>query len=1062
MLSLTRRLGFCGLLLYFGALPLAAQSSLHFQAKQFKGLQWRQIGPFRGGRVLAVTGVPGHPRTFYFGAVSGGVWKTTDAGISWQPLFQHQKVSSIGAIAVAPSDPNVVYVGTGESCPRGDLSFGDGMYKSVDGGKTWKHIGLNDTRHIAAIIVDPQNPDRVFVAALGHVFGPNSERGIYRSLDGGKTWQRVLYKDDNTGGDDVVFDPQNPHILFAALWQVRRTPWGFSSGGPGSGLYKSLDGGDTWQPVSGHGFPAGVLGKIGVAVAANGERVYAQIEAKKGGFYVSNDQGKHWTRVNANHNLRQRAWYFTHVIADPRNTNTVYVLNTSVMRSTDGGRNFTPMPVPHGDNHGLWIAPRHTARMIAGNDGGAAVSLDGGKTWSSQNNQPTAQFYHVATDNRFHYYLYGAQQDNSTVAIPSRTDHGVITRADWYDVGGGESGFVVPDPSNPQIVYAGSYDGLITRYNHANGQEQDVTPWPDNPMGAGASKLKYRFQWTAPIMISPFPPHALYFGAQVLFRSIDGGQNWQVISPDLTRNDKSKQHSAGGPITQDNTSVEYYDTLFAVAESPLKQGEIWAGSDDGLIHLTRNRGKSWANVTPSQLPAWTKISQIAPSPFSPAVAYIAANRRKLGDLRPMLYKTTNYGNSWEEIDAGLPADAVTHSICADPVRRGLLFAGTEIGVFASFDDGEHWSPLQLNLPTAPVRDLLVHGNDLVAATHGRAFWILDNITPLRQLQQSDLNSFAWLYAPAVAYRQRGGGFFMRHYAAMGVNPPAGAVIDYQLKGKPKTAITLAIYDSHGQPIDNYVSKNKKGPAGRGGFFFGGGAPALPAKPGLNRFVWNLRYPAPKRIPGEVTWGFPQGAWVLPGNYQVKLTAAGKTFTAPLEVRLDPRVHATPAQLAQQLALMQQINRQVAAAHAAVIHMQSLQRQLSMLNQRLAGDAGAKPVAKDAQALSKQLGQVIAAIAQLKSKSGEDALNYRIKLDAKLENLAGTVESADTAPTAASYAVYRRLSGELGTQLAVMHQLENRNLAQLNRQIAHDHIPMIGLPARKSKGRHLRPAASGKR
>ncbi|MGH8275899.1 MAG: WD40/YVTN/BNR-like repeat-containing protein, partial [Steroidobacteraceae bacterium] len=671
----------------------------------FSGMKWRQIGPFRGGRVLAVSGVPGDPATWYFGAAAGGVWKSTNAGNTWQPIFDGQKIASIGAIAVADSDHNILYVGTGEACPRGDITYGDGVYKSLDAGKTWQHVGLTDTRHIGAIIVDPENPDIAFVAALGHVFGPNEERGIFRTGDGGKTWQRVLFRDRDTGGIDVVFDPHNPNTLFASLWQMRRQPWKFSSGGPGSGLYRSTDGGHGWRQIVGHGLPGGPLGRIGVSVSgADGKRVYAAIEAKEGGIFRSDDGGDSWTRINPDHRFRQRAWYYSHIFADPDAVDTVYVLNTGAFRSTDGGKSFQLLPAPHGDYHALWIDPRDPRRLINGNDGGATLSLDGGTTWTREDNQPTAQFYHVAVDNHWPYRVYGAQQDNSTIAIASRDDEGVIGRQDWYPVGGGESGYIAPDPRDPDIVYANADSGQMTRYDHRTGNLRDVSMYPLDVSGNAAESLQYRIQWTEPVFVSRHDSNVLYTAAQFVLKSTDQGRSWKRISGDLTRNDKSKQHPSGGPITLDITSVEYYDTVFALAESPLQKGLLWAGSDDGLIHVTRDDGRTWQNVTPTDMPEWSMVSIIEPSPHDAKAAYAAIDRHKLDDLKPLIYKTHDGGRTWTRIVAGIPDGAYVRSVREDPKRKGLLYAGTELGVYLSFDDGEHWQPLQLNLPVTPVHD----------------------------------------------------------------------------------------------------------------------------------------------------------------------------------------------------------------------------------------------------------------------------------------------------------------------------------------------------------------------
>src|SRR5712692_1413456 len=739
----------------------------------FKGMKYRPIGPFRGGRSLTAAGIPGDPNIYYFGATGGGVWKSTDGATTWTSVFDKQGTSSIGSVAVSESDPNTIYVGTGEACIRGNISHGDGVYKSVDGGKTWKNVGLRDTRAIGKVIVNPKNPDIVFVAALGHPFGPNTERGIFRTSDGGKNWERVLFKDENTGGIDIAFDPHNANILFASLWQARRMPWHLSSGGPGSGLYRSNDGGTTWKQLQEHGLPKGPYGRIGVAVAANSERAYALIEAKEGGLYRSDDGGETWQLVNGNHSFTQRAWYYMHVIADPQDPNTAYILNVDFYRSTDGGRTFNKVKVPHGDNHGLWIDPKNPRRMIASNDGGATVTLDGGKTWTLQENQPTAQFYHVTTDTRTPYYVYGAQQDNSTIAIASRSDEGAISRADWYSVGGGEAGYIAPYPPDPNIVYAGDYEGNLTRFDKRTGQIRNIAVLPELSDGHGAANLEHRFQWTAPILISPHDPNTLYYGGERVFKTTDGGVHWEAISPDLTRNDKSKQQASGGTITIDDTGTEYYDTVFAAAESPITKGLIWVGTDDGLVHITRDGGKSWTNVTPKDLPEWSRISQIDASPHDAGTVYVAAERHQFDDLRTYAYKTSDYGKTWKKVTRGIPDTTFVRAVREDPKKRGLLYAGTETGVYVSFNDGADWRRLQLNLPTTPIHDLVVKNDDLVLATHGRSFWILDDVTPLRQFSDQVANTDVYLYKPATAYRVHTGEVPPRALFT-GQNPPAGA------------------------------------------------------------------------------------------------------------------------------------------------------------------------------------------------------------------------------------------------------------------------------------------------
>jgi photosystem II stability/assembly factor-like uncharacterized protein len=1074
-----------GIGLALGALGLVqaarAADAPKAEASPFEGLKWRLVGPFRGGRVLAVTGVRSQPDVFYFGGVAGGVWKSVDDGHSWEPLTDKEPIVSIGSIALSDADPNVIYVGTGEGCPRGDVTYGNGVWKSLDGGKTWVHLGLEDTQTIPKVIVNPRDPNEVFVAALGHIYGPNADRGVYKSTDGGKTWKKVLYKDDKTGAVDITFDPSNPHVLFAALWEMNRTPYSLTSGGPGSGLYKSTDDGETWKQLEGHGLPKGVWGRVGVTVSgADSNRVYALIEAAEGGLYRSDDGGDTWNRVNEEHRFTQRAWYFTHIFADPKSVDTLYILNTGMYRSTDGGRSFNFVRAPHGDNHGLWINPDNPGRMINGNDGGATVSIDGGKTWSTLDNQPTAQFYHVIADNRYPYYIYGAQQDNSTVGIASAGEEGGIGAADWYDVGGGESGYIAPYPPDPDIIYAGSYDGLITRYNRHTWQEEDVNPWPDNPMGSGAADLKYRFQWTFPIVISPHDPNEIYAGAQVVFRSTDQGQNWTVISPDLTRNDKAKQQSSGGPITKDNTSIEYYDTVFTIAESPVQKDLIWAGSDDGLVHLTRDGGKNWADVTPKEMQEWSMISLIEASPHDAATAYVAVDRHRLDDHRPYIYKTHDYGKTWTLITTGLPDNAYVHAVREDPITKGMLYAGTEAGVEYSRDDGAHWQSLQLNLPKSPVHDLIVKNDDLVVATHGRAFWILDHLSSIRQFAPEVADSAAHLFQPDPAYTPGiGGGFFLGG-GDRGQNPPGGAVIDYYLKsppeegpkaegkreapkadgeseapkadekGKPpeKKGVKIEILNSKGEVIRQYPPKHREGGEGPPEFAafrrtFG----TPPAKKGVNRFEWDLHYEPATQVPGSAHWGGSgEGPEALPGHYQVKLTYEGQSYTAPLEVKLDPRIKEPEAGLQKRFDLALKIRDRVSEDHDAVNQMRSLHSQIADLKKRLGGDAKAKDLIAAADALDKKMTPVEEKLMQTKSKSGEDALNFPVMLDDKLMALGSTVQSADGAPTAQSYAVFDMLSSQLDTELAAWRDIREKDLAKLNETARKANIPVIGLAA----------------
>jgi photosystem II stability/assembly factor-like uncharacterized protein len=1014
------------------------------------GMKWRQIGPFRGGRVVAVSGVPGDPATWYFGGVGGGVWKSTDVGASWKPVFDGQKISSIGAIAVADSDHNVVYVGTGEACPRGNISYGDGLYKSVDAGLTWKNMGLRDTRHIGAVIVHPKNPDIVLVAALGHAFGPNEERGVFRSADGGANWTKVLYKDRDTGAIDVAFDPDNPNIVYASLWQMRRQPWNFSSGGPGSGLYKSADAGITWKRLDGHGLPEGILGRIGVSVAGGGSgRVYALIEASEGGLFRSDDEGGTWTRVNDDHRFRQRAWYFTHVFADPATADVVYVLNTGAFRSTDGGKSFALMPAPHGDHHALWIDPKDPRRLINGSDGGASISVDGGKAWTAPYNQPTAQFYHVAVDNAWPYRVYGAQQDNSTVAIASRDDVGVIGRQNWFPVGGGESGFIAPDPKDPEIIYANSDSGQMTRYDHRTNNFRDVSVYPLDVSGNGAANLQFRLQWTEPLFVSLYDSNVLYTAAQFVLRSPDQGRNWKAISPDLTRNDKSKQQPSGGPITLDITSVEYYDTVFALAESPRQQGLLWAGTDDGLIHVTRDDGQTWADVTPKDMPAWSMVSLIDPSPHDAATAFAAVDRHKLDDLKPLIYRTHDFGKTWTRIVSGIPDGAYVHAVREDPQRKGLLYAGTELGVFFSADDGAHWQTLQLNLPTTPVHDLLVKDNDLVAATHGRSFWILDDLSPLRQAADGlPLEDFH-LFRPARAVKLHFPGEVERRLP-VGDNPPSGAVIDYYLKSKPADAeeITLEILGADGKLVRRLSNHRPADSSEQPAEWTDREQPAdtIPDAAGGNRFTWDLRRDDPEKIPGAFySDDGPRGPLVTPGHYQVRLTVRGKSQAAPLEVIQDPRLvgRISDQEVSELADLSMRTWTDIDALHKTVNQIRETRAKLQTIIKWSAGNPAAKPVIDAANEFNAKMLPIEARLLQVKMAASEDNLRYPNMLNEQYDTFAATLDTEDFGPTESQRQVYAYLHGELSGELAKWRTLANRDLPALQVLMRDHGVPSIG-------------------
>jgi photosystem II stability/assembly factor-like uncharacterized protein len=1021
--------------------------------KLFNGMKYRMIGPFRGGRSLTAAGIPGDPTTYYFGATGGGVWKSTDGAMTWSPVFDKEGSGDIGSLAVSSSDHNTIYVGTGEACIRGNIAQGDGVYKSLDGGKTWKNIGLHDTRAIGKLIINPSNPDIVFVAALGHPYGPNTERGIFRTTDGGKSWEKVLYKDENTGGIDVAFDPHNPNILFAALWQARRTSWTLSSGGPGSGIYRSNDGGTTWKRLEEHGLPKGPYGRIGIAVAANSDRVYALIEAHNpdGGLYRSDDGGETWDFVNPSHSLWQRPWYYMHIFADPRDENVVYIMDVETYKSTDGGHLFDRVRVPHGDNHGLWIDPKDTQRMIAANDGGVTVTLDGGKNWTLEDNQPTAQFYHVITDTATPYRVYGSQQDSGTVAIASRSDDGAIDRTDWYDVGGGEAGYIAPYPPDPNIVYAADYQGNITRFDKRIGQVKSITEQPELSDAWGAANLEHRFQWTAPVVISPHDPNILYHGSERLFKTTDGGVHWEAISPDLTRNDKSKQHVSGGEITLDDSGTEYYDTIFTVAESPITKGLIWVGTDDGLVQITRDAGKDWSNVTPKDLPEWGRVSLIEASPHDPGTAYVAVDRHQSDDLKPYIYKTSDYGHSWTKLVNGIPDGSFVRAVREDPKKRGLLYAATENGVYVSFNDGAEWKSLRLNLPTTPVHDLVVKDNDLVVATHGRAFWILDDISPLRQFNDDVMKKDVHLYTPDAAYRIQAGESGEHHPSKRtGLNPPAGAVIYYYLKDVPKagTETKLEILDSSGKVIRQYSSVETEpldeplGPDDK--------KPEKEIKPdaGLNRFVWDLRYEEAHRVPGYYLWeynGGAKGPVAAPGQYQVRLTVGTDTQVAPLELKLDPRVKVSQADLAQQFNLLSQIHEELNRVYDAVNQIQDVRSQVAGLKRRLPVNASAKAISTSADELEKKLVAVRDQMVNLTISANEDSLAYPPQIDAKLAYLAMDVSSADSAPTEAEQIEFEKLKRQSGELLSRWNDLQHHELAAFQKLTAEGSLSTVVVP-----------------
>jgi photosystem II stability/assembly factor-like uncharacterized protein len=1056
-------------------LDLLAQSgATSYDSTAFAALKWREIGPFRGGRSVAVAGSPARPYEYYFGTTGGGVFKTVDGGMTWSPVTDNYFGGSIGWIDVSNSNPDIVYVGTGEYPIRGNVSLGDGVFKSTDAGKTWKSVGLGDSHQISRVRIHPTDPNTVYVAAMGHVWGPNRQRGIFKTTDGGATWRNVLFRNDSTGASELALDPSNPSVMYAGLWQANRTPWKLVSGGAGSGLFKSTDAGEHWTEITRNaGLPSGILGNIGITVSgAKPSRVWALIEADSGGVFRSDDGGATWTRTNSDRRLRQRAWYYTRIIADPKDSNTVYALNTGMYRSTDGGKTCRAIAVPHGDNHDLWIASNDPQRMINANDGGANVSFNGGKTWTEQD-QATAQFYHVVTTNHFPYRVCGAQQDNSTMCGPSRADGG-IDISSWYDVGGGESGYIAVRPDSPNVVYAGSYGGYLTRFDENTRFMRNVNPWPDNPMGHDAADARYRFQWTFPIVISPHDPKTLYVGSSVVFKSTNNGQSFTAISPDLTRHDPTTLGPSGGPITKDQTSVEYYATVFTIAESPKQRGVIWAGSDDGFVHVTRDAGKTWTNVTPPGLPHFARVSIIEASPASAATAYVAANNYKMDDLHPYIYRTTDFGKTWTLIVTGIPATEFVRAVREDPVRPGLLFAATERGVWVSFNDGANWQSLKKNLPIVPVHDLAIKEGDLIAATHGRSFWILDDLSALRQMNPSITIAKAHLFKPRDVFRadfSGGGGTGAAGGHPSGQNPPNGAVVYYWLKDKGQT-VTLEFLDSRGGVVRKYTSlqdsgvrvdslrtdsirRNREDSLRRAGVNPDSAKrtetrseetpaeegprrapppPRVANKAGLNMFTWNLYYPEATSFENMIFWAAgTQGPMALPGKYSVRMTVDGvpaqaQTFT----LVKDPRSKASQADLIEQFNFLTKIRDRVSEANNAVRTIRNLRSQLAARRKSLS-DAQRSELDASSATMMSRLSAIEAEIYQVKNQSGQDPLNYPIRLNNKIAALAGVVASTDAKPTDQSYTVFNDLSAQLEKQLVAMKS-ELNSLAAVNAKL----------------------------
>ena len=1039
--------------------------------KLIQSLRWREVGPHRGGRVVAVTGHPSETGTFYFGACAGGVWKTTNGGSHWQNISDRFfNTAAVGAINVPVADPNVIYVGTGETEIRSNVSHGDGVYKSIDNGRTWTNMGLKDTRHIGDIEVHPTNADLVYVAALGHAWGPNEERGVYRSKDGGASWEKILYKSDRAGCHDISLDASNPRVIFAAMWQAQRHPHTLESGGEDSGLWRSMDGGDTWEDITrSSGLPEeGVLGKIGVAVSpAKAGRVWALIEAEDGGLFRSDDYGDTWTKLTDNGDLRRRPWYYMHIFADPSDANTVWVLNLNCWKSTDGGKTFEQVTTPHGDNHGLWIDPRDSNRLIEGNDGGACVSFDGGQHWSTILNQPTAQFYHVTTDNETPYNIYGSQQDNWAMRVPSIGHEGAITWADYVEPGGGESGYIAVSPKAPHRVFGGGIGtglghGRMIAWNPASGHKRNVTVWPEvHGFGAGAEDLKYRFQWTFPIHFSPHNPDVLYACSNHVHKSTDEGETWEVISPDLTTNNPELLGPSGGPITHDNSGAEIHCTIFAFAESPVEAGVIWTGSDDGLVHISRDGGKSWNNVTPSDLPQPAMVSIIEASPHDAGTAYVTATRYKVDDVAPYIYKTTDYGETWKLVTDGIPADDFTRVVREDPNRKDLLYCGTEVGLHISFDGGESWQPFQSNLPVVPVYDLTIKGTDLIAATHGRAFWALDDLSPLYQVEPGMEAKDVVLFTPRDATRIRvygrafgrtanvtnykmtgpvtvaylatesASGAPEETFLDAGTNPAEGVYIHYYLKNKPEGDMSLEILDSEGNVLRTYSSsKDDK--------------PRLIAEPGTHRLIWDLRgeKPTPMKSGGPAT-GFAAmmdaalAPRVAPGTYSARLSVGDTVETVTFGVAADPRIDADTSALQEQYELKASIRDEVSRLHESLDQLRAVRSQVTAWLERAEDNEG---VHEKATSLKERLDAIEALLLNVnadKPRPGASAIRE------KLVALSSMADESDDRPTQGASEVFAMLGDQLETTTADLRRALTDEVAALNKAIADAKLPPIG-------------------
>ena len=1018
----------------------AAQGGATVDPGLYSGMLWRSVGPARGGRSLAAGGSDARPMEYWFGATGGGAWKTTDGGSNWSAMTDGKiNTSSIGSLAVCQSNPDVVYIGGGETQFRGNIIQGDGVYKTTDGGVKWEHLtDLRESQAIARLRVHPTNCDVVYAAVLGQVYNEHPQRGIFKSADGGKTWRRTLFRDEKTGGVDLSIDPKNPNVIFAALWEAHRTPWSMSSGGPGSGLFKSTDGGDSWTEITKNpGLPAGLWGKVGVAVSgADGNRVYTIIENEAaGGLYASDDAGATWRLINDNRNIRQRAFYYTRINADPVAKDTVYILNVQFYRSTDGGKTITNIRVPHGDNHDLWISSADNKRMVQTNDGSANVSVNAGQTWTGQA-IPTGQFYNVFTTRHTPFHLCGAQQDNSTACVGSQVNPGGGEGSlppIFYAVGGGESGYIAPDPNDLDVFYAGSYGGYLTRLDRETGQQRAVNIYPDNPMGWSSIDIKERFQWTFPIVFSPVDAKVLYSSSQYVYRTTTGGQSWQKISPNLTRSDPKTMQASGGPITRDQTGVETYAVVFTIAPSRQDASTIWTGSDDGWVHVTQDGGKTWSKITPPELPEFTRISLIDASPHQNGVAYLAGNRYQLGDRKPYVYKTADFGKTWQKIVTGIPDTDFARTIREDPKRRGLLYLGTEHGIFISFNDGASWQPLKLNLPVTPVHGIVVEERDLVIGTHGRGFYVLDNIGVLRQATPELTNNALHLFEPLNPMRGR----------------DRNVTFDYYLN-KDAGEVKIEFLDAQGTVLRTFSGVPKPeaaaGAAAAEDNPFGFTPPRVSTSKGINRFTWDMRYEGATVFPGMIMWAAqPQRGPAAPtGRYTIRITANGETRTRDFTVGLDPRLKSAgiiEADLLEQFKLSLRVRDKVSEANQAVIDIRNIRDQVNQRLQKVSPRKKAE-IQKLADGLLQPLVVVEEEAYQVKNRSGQDPLNYPIRLNNKIAALSGVIESADSKPTDQSVEVFNQLSAQLDAQLYKMRETLKTELPRLNAALKREKIDAV--------------------